>query len=1031
MIGADFPNVVLEALRQDTPAIRAGLPFAPPELRELTVRALDFATADALDASEQGALGALIAHGGGRTEVASRLVDAWIARRGAAFAIRAAVTQRKLVTAHPRDARKPGGFDPSVRWLDVRREAQLASALDRATWDALRAAAKRTKKGEDRADVARAIAEMREETPLLFTCWIDGILPDARCAVADIDAFLALDPSARTNIVQWVLPLTCSLTSVKTDENVRVCTRVLEVVRNDPVAIHYFAPYATDLVALLGGIAAPSFITTLRAAHASKGDARMLKKVAEALLPLEDEPVAHFFSTMLESTVLRPVAARYMQLHPERAVGALGTGRAGTAMLRALAQNNPSAVRQGLSEMASSSEEDAALRKSIERTLRQTTGSREAEESELPWVLREPPWRRSRARPPMHIVTGLPTDFSTAIEQVHLIDGDEGDESDDSPTALLARDGARAITPLVARAMITMDDALFHALRRVESPRVAWLMALERRTSRRPLADGWLGRFADAAATGLLPIVLGPTGRDQATASAALLSTVAQGRTKVIRRVAARLGEEAARATEEWLSVAPFYDVPTHTPRLPVYADVTLMPRIALESGALVPGGAATLVEMMYFSDPATPYAGLGQVKQACDPRALDAWLLALMHAWSDAGASPSGRWVLAGLAWLGGTDAIRELSRSIKTWARKRETRARAIIGLEALATGNAGARTALTDFARKGLRGETAEKAAELMTTLARSLRLSQDDLADVLAPSLDLEPEGTCVLDFGPRRFTVSLDEHLAPRIVDEAGVVVHVAPKGRKSDDPVKARAASERLKSLRKGLGDLAIGAVFRFELAMVVQRRYRREVFDVLRAHPLSGRITRRLLWSAHDAESGERHATFRVGGDGTLADETDRPVSVAADDVLCVVHPLTLDASVIATWGATFSEYEIIQPFPQLGRHTFAITADERQHLSVRRFQGLEAPFMAICGRLESRGWQRQEPEEGMVRGYAKRFGERVAYYELAEPIVFGQPLPLQTKVGVIHFRDPLEIVGPIVFSEAAYDLHVFGDLA
>jgi hypothetical protein len=578
-------------------------------------------------------------------------------------------------------------------------------------------------------------------------------------------------------------------------------------------------------------------------------------------------------------------------------------------MLRELAQANPTAVREALT-----TEVDESVRKSVEKTLRQTTGAREAEDTELPWVLREPPWRRSQARPPMTVVSGLaPLDFE---EHVLLVDGDADDVAPDSPVALLARDGVGAIGSLVTRAETDASDELFFALRRIESPRVAWPMALARRTSRRPLADMWLGRCAHAAAVGLLPLVLGPSGREQATASAALLSVVEQGRVKAVRKQAARFGEAAVRATEEWLGSAPLLaGVPTHTPRLPAYADVTLMPRIALRNGHLLPTRiAAFVVEMMYFSDPEAPYAGLDQVSAACDPRTLDAWLSALMHAWEDAGASPAGAWVLAGMARLGSADATRELSRSIKTWARKSETRGRALLGLDALAAGNAAARAALGDVARKGLRGETAERATELVTSLARKLHLSEDDLADMLVPSLDFDEHGKCVLDFGPRRFDVTLDDHLAPRITDEQGQVVHGALKARKTDDPVKARAATEQLKSLKKALGDVASAAVFRLELGMVTQRRYRREVFDTLRKHPVLGRLVRRLLWSLHDPDSGERTGLVQIAADGALVGDDDREVT-GEGEVFTVAHRLTLDEAAVARWSNRFAEYELVQP--------------------------------------------------------------------------------------------------------------------
>ncbi|MFD0852033.1 DUF4132 domain-containing protein, partial [Actinomadura adrarensis] len=94
---------------------------------------------------------------------------------------------------------------------------------------------------------------------------------------------------------------------------------------------------------------------------------------------------------------------------------------------------------------------------------------------------------------------------------------------------------------------------------------------------------------------------------------------------------------------------------------------------------------------------------------------------------------------------------------------------------------------------------------------------------------------------------------------------------------------------------------------------------------------------------------------------DRTLADADDRAVAFPDTTPVRVAHPALLGEA-LGTWSELFSDYEILQPFPQLARTVYTLTEAERSARRLERFQGTVASTRAILG-LERRGWQRSSP--------------------------------------------------------------------
>ena len=159
--------------------------------------------------------------------------------------------------------------------------------------------------------------------------------------------------------------------------------------------------------------------------------------------------------------------------------------------------------------------------------------------------------------------------------------------------------------------------------------------------------------------------------------------------------------------------------------------------------------------------------------------------------------------------------------------------------------------------------------------MADIADELGLTSEQLGDRLVPDLGLAPSGTLVLDYGPRQFTVGFDEQLKPFVTDQAGRRLKALPKPGAKDDAELAPVAYQRFSGLKKDVRTLAASQIARFELAMVMQRRWTSEEFgEYFVGHPLLRHVVRRLVWATFAGGRGRRPVPGR--GRPNLADVSD-----------------------------------------------------------------------------------------------------------------------------------------------------------
>jgi len=465
------------------------------------------------------------------------------------------------------------------------------------------------------------------------------------------------------------------------------------------------------------------------------------------------------------------------------------------------------------------------------------------------------------------------------------------------------------------------------------SAEIAAIMAdgLVRLRSMRPHAAAWLRRHPEDAVRSLVPTALGKPGKLRQNTVTALRWLEAGG-IEVVALTQQAYGGDAATAIKEVLADRGFEAYPRTLPRTPLWAHAALLAEIRLKDSRIpLPNSAAqAVVEMLLFSKPDAPYPGLEVVRELCDATSLAEFVWSLYEGWEQAGGDESDRWVVGALGVFGDEVTVARLEELIRSWHRRSKYDS-VCEGLDALAAiGGDRALTALHGFSRRSWATTLKRKAQTAFEDVADSMDLTADRLADRLVPTSGLTAEGTVRLDYGRRRFDVSFDEFLRPVVVDETGTRLKTLPKPGKRDDADLATASYRRFVTLKKQVQDGAREQSARLERAMLQRRRWVPADFAayVVR-HLVLGRLVRRLVWGVYGGE-GRLLGSFRIAEDLSFADFDDAPYEVPEGALIGVAHPVDLGLD-LGRWSEVFSDYEILQPFDQLGRPPLTLSAQDR----------------------------------------------------------------------------------------------------
>ncbi|NUR29256.1 MAG: DUF4132 domain-containing protein [Catenulispora sp.] len=723
-------------------------------------------------------------------------------------------------------------------------------------------------------------------------------------------------------------------------------------------------------------------------------------------------------------TAAKNFPRRALRLLADAAQHATPSGLAAVSVLRIHVLANDELARAELPNLG------PAARELVEGVLAADVRVPAADPESLPPLFVNPPWVSGAKPPKPVVVTGLTAPAETVMawragEQEawaaqRTVDyGDWGDDDWPEIARRIASDGAvswydtgrfltrapealvRSVLPawrpdgweaeswgrvLAARFGPDALPAVLHLARRqpatcsfllapFAAPEAALLASewLGRLKSARPLAMAWLTRHPAVAARTLIPVALGKAGKARDAAALALRALAGTGYADQVTTTAAEYGEAVAKAIAAVLADDGTLHLPKSMPERPDWADPRVLPQVLLKGRqtALPEQSVGHLVLMLAVSNPAEPYAGVQIAQDICDQASLAAFAWALFENWRGAEYPAKENWAFDALRWFGDDETVRRLSPMIRAWPGE-SAHHRAVAGLDVLAgIGGDTALMHLYGISQKAKFKGLKERAAQRITEIADDLGLTSEQLGDRLVPDLGLDASGTLVLDYGSRRFTVGFDELLKPYVADESGKRLKALPKPGARDDDELAPAAYQRFSGLKKDARTLAADQIARFEKAMVAQRRWTVQEFDdYFVGHPLLRHVARRLVWAVYAED--RLLSSFRVAEDLSLADVSDDEYTLADDAVIGIPHPLHLSGE-LAAWSDVFADYELLQPFPQLGRAVHRLTAEEKASSNLARFLDVDVPTGKVLG-LERRGWRRGDPLDGGVQCWMYR---------------------------------------------------------
>jgi predicted DNA-binding WGR domain protein len=520
---------------------------------------------------------------------------------------------------------------------------------------------------------------------------------------------------------------------------------------------------------------------------------------------------------------------------------------------------------------------------------------------------------------------------------------------------------------------------LLQAFALVKAPAAAPFMLELMLSSKAPqIARQWLEENPAHAITGIIPVAAG-RGKLADAAIEFLLSMKRKGYTEHIQTCIDTASSEIAEkiqssvlnveekehrkfdenTTPAWLQQAIDL-LATANKKLTWQIGSIDLPVISCGDYCLSDRQIAAVLNALRQSELDKPHALVVAIKTHANPAELDIFVWKLFERWMGEGAPSKENWAMVAIGLLGSDISALKLAPLVKIWPGESQ-HSRAVLGLSCLRSiGSDTALMQINSIAQKVKFKGIKQRAQECMESIAKERNMSRAELEDRIVPDCDLDERGTRIFDFGSRQFRFVLGADLKPMVKDNDNKVKSDLPKPNAKDDKDKAELAIAEWKLLKKQVSEVIKLQPARLEQAMITGRRWRVDEFEMLLVqHPLITHLAQRIVWSGYDA-AGKSIATFRNTEDRTYADPQDETFQLTGIDRIGIIHPLNLSAELRAIWGELMSDYEIIPPFPQLGRPLYGLNPGEETALEITRFKDLEIPIVALVRTLENLGWEK-----------------------------------------------------------------------
>ncbi|RCS49470.1 DUF4132 domain-containing protein [Bremerella cremea] len=580
------------------------------------------------------------------------------------------------------------------------------------------------------------------------------------------------------------------------------------------------------------------------------------------------------------------------------------------------------------------------------------------------------------------------------------------------------------------------------------------------------VARDWLDKYVGNAVTGLLEVAAG-RGKLADEALDYLRTTKRKGYESVIvaalkkadkSEVSAKIQSEVidreektfepldAKSTPKWLA-KELAALDTLKPRkVPGWASAAMLPPLVVGDHCLNDEQVTTLVQVLVATPSTERHPLLVAVRENVTPMVRDEFAWKLFQQWSGDGCVSKEKWAMGAIGHLGDDSSVLKLTPMIRVWPGESQHQ-RAVFGLQCLrAVGSTTALMQLSSIGQKLKFKGLKAKAQEFVQEIANERGLTRHELEDRVVPECGLDENGCREFSFGPRSFSFVLGSDMKAMIRDAKGKVRPNLPSPGVNDDQDEAAQSVAEWKLIKKQIKEVATLQAGRLEQAMVTGRRWSVKDFETLLVkHPLLTHLVQKLIWLGYD-EKGKQIVSFRVTEERDYADADDNAIKLDNVASIGVAHPLEMTEQERSRWGEVMSDYEIISPFPQLGRPVYTLEKGEDKTDDLTRLHGIKLAAPTMVFTLEKLGWVRGVAMDGgCFDEYSKQFpgadATAVVHYDGVVGMGYIDPDEILTTDS-IHFckgiRSPsvygwnsekklkLSKVPPIVISEVIADLQV-----
>ncbi len=359
------------------------------------------------------------------------------------------------------------------------------------------------------------------------------------------------------------------------------------------------------------------------------------------------------------------------------------------------------------------------------------------------------------------------------------------------------------------------------------------------------------------------------------------------------------------------------------------------------------------------------------------DEREFAVYVGELFDKWMEAGAESKKRWVLYAAAIHGGDDIVKKLHHQIQEWPQAARG-AIASEAVQALALSPKPQGLLIVDgISRKFKFKQVKAAAAKALEFAASQLGISTEELADRIVPNLGFNEQMQRIFDYGERKFTVTITTALEIEVFDETGKKLKNMPAPGKRDDEVKAAAAYDEFKQMKKQMKTTISSQKMRLEMALSTERKWSVRAWkDLFVKNPIMHQFAIGLIWGMY--EGRKLVSSFRYMEDGSFNTEEEEEFLLPEDDqdggqapmeqfsTIGLVHPIEMSEESLSTWKEQLEDYEIVQPIEQLDRQVYYRTEEEGTKKELERFGGVILNDLSLGGKLTAQGWYRGEVEDG-----------------------------------------------------------------